>query len=202
MGKIDAFLPQKIVGNMAIYVVAQSETLNPKNEDATADLSSIPDGEWKNLAACKQATFKPDTEDDAEDHFDAVTKTRVKASNTQITGRSWTFQLERYAPVFEAMYQGVKNPLSDATLEAMGSGQPVEIYATNTPYLPVGMKLCMYDGNGSLLKTQYMYGDLRCDGDQTFEGKILRPQAVFEVAASAHNKAVFESALVGTGAAS
>ena len=202
MGKIDAFLPQKIVANMAIFVVPQSETLNPKNEAESGDLSAVADEQWKNLAACKQATFKPDTEDDAEDHFDALTKTRVKAANTQISGRTWTFALERYAPVFEAMYQGVKDPLSDATLEAMGSGEAVEIYATNTPYLPVGMKLCMFDGNGTLLKTQYMYGDLRCDGDQTFEGKILRPQAVFEVAASKHNKAVFESSLVGTGAAS
>ncbi len=202
MSSDNAFLPRKIVGNMALYVVAQTDTLNPLNQEESGDLSAVAEEQWMNVAACKQAQYAPDTEDDAEDFFDAATQTRVKASNTQISGRTWTFDLERYALAFEAMYQGIKDPLSTATLEAMKSGEPVRVYATNSPYIPVGAKLCMYDSNRNLLKTQYFYGNLRCDGDQTFDGKILRPKAVLEVEASVHNTAVFAPGFSGATAAS
>ena len=185
--ELNAFLPRKIVGNMAIYLIPQTPVYSPDNVDETASLESVPKEDWKNIARCKTATYEVATQNDEEDSFDAPTKTRIRQENASVTARKWTFELVRYTVAFDAMYQGVKSPLSAETLELLGAGGKVPIYASNNPYIPVGLKLVMYDGDGNELKTMFMYGNVRCDGNQTFDGKIIRPTLTFEVEASPHN---------------
>ena len=185
--ELKAFLPRKIVGNMAIYLIPQTPVFSPDNADETASLKTVAEEEWQNIARCKTATYEVATQNDEEDSFDAATKTRIRMENASVTARKWTFELERYTVAFDAMYQGVKNPLSPETLEQLGAGGEVQIYASNNPYLPVALKLVMYDGEGNELKTMFMYGNVRCDGNQTFDGKIIRPTLTFEVEASPHN---------------
>lgn len=195
--QLNAFLPRKIVGNMAIYLIPQSAVYTPDSADETAALTSVPEEEWQNVARCRTATYEVSTENDEEDSFDAVTKTRVKQENASVSQRRWTFELERYTVAYDAMYQGVANPLSPETQELLSAGGEVPIYASNNPYIPVGMKLEMYDGEQHLLKTMYMYGNVRCDGNQTFDGKILRPTLTMEVEASPHNVQKNEAAFTG-----
>lgn len=193
---LDVYLPRKISANMALHITPQTETLYPGNT-LGGDLTELQDTEWHNLARCKTAQFEQETDTDQEDAFDWETKTRVRQDNASVIGRRWTFDLERYTVLFDAMYQGVRDPFSAETQTALSAGGKASIYATNDPYLPVAMKLEYYDKNGSLLKTQYMYGNLMCNGSQAFDGKILRPQVVFEVEASVHNVLVNEVALTG-----
>lgn len=195
--KLNAFLPRKIVGNMAIYLIPQTAIFSPDNADETASLKSVSEEEWQNVARCRTATYEVATENDEEDSFDAVTKTRVKMENASISARKWTFELERYTVAYDAMYQGVKDPLSPETQELLSAGGSVPIYASNNPYIPVGMKLEMYDGEQNLLKTMYTYGNVRCDGNQTFDGKIIRPTLTLEVETSPHN--VMENTAAFTG---
>lgn len=195
--QLNAFLPRKIVGNMGIWLIPQSAVYSPDSTDETAALTSVPDEEWQNVARCRTATYEVATENDEEDSYDAITKTRVKQENASVTARKWTFELERYTVAFDAMYQGVKDPLAPETQELLSAGGSVPIYASNNPYLPVGLKLAMYDGEQNLLKTMYMYGNVRCDGNQQFDGKIIRPTLTFEVEASPHNTQKNEAAFTG-----
>lgn len=197
LSQLDAFLPRKIVGNMGIWVIPQSEEYSPSSE--AGDLTVVSDTEWQNVARCRVATYEVTTENDEEDSFDAKTKTRVKMENAQVSARRWQLELERYTVAFDAMYQGVANPLSPETQEKLSAGAevPVPIYASNNPYIPVGVKICMYDGEQNLLKTMYFYANARCDGNQQFDGKIIRPTLVLEVETSTHNCMTLSAAFTG-----
>lgn len=188
LSTVNPFKPVKVAGSLAIWLVPQSDTLNPESAEETADLSTVEDAEWRNIANCKSTTYTQETEDDEEDNFDAVTKTRIRKSNTTITGRTYEFELERYSLFFEALMNGVKDPLSEATATALGAGQKVQIFASNEPNVPVGVKLEMYDKSGNLQWTKYFYADVKADGEMTFDGKILRPKLTAEVTSSVWNK--------------
>lgn len=195
--ELNAFLPRKIVGNIAIYMIPQTAVYTPETAEETAALTSVPAEDWQNVARCRTATYEVGTQNDEEDSFDALTKTRVQKENASVNSRRWTFELERYTVAFDAMYQGVKDPLATETQALLSAGGEVQIYASNNPYIPVGVKLEMYDGEQHLLKTMYMYGNARCDGNQQFDGKIIRPTLTIEVEASPHNVQINEAAFTG-----
>lgn len=187
--------PRKVVGNVAVDIIPQDETYYPTATGDTADLSAVEDATWSNLANVATASYETETETDPENSFDANTLSRVKEDNVSIIGNRWTFSLERYTVLYDALVHGVRDPFSSATQTALEAGTPVQAYASNKATLPVGMRVRVYDNGGNLLKTHYMYGNLRCDGSQEYSGKLIRPQVVFEVTASTHNSITLGAAL-------
>lgn len=195
--EINIWKPQKIQANIIIDAIPQDSTFNPDNADESGALTAVPEDNWKNIARCISATYEQQTESDPENATDKNTRTRVRAENVTVTGRSWRFSLERYTVYMDAMYQGVKDPLSDETAALLSAGGSYQPYSSNSPYIPVALRLTFLDSNQTTWKTQYMYGQLRADGSQTFDGKIIRPELVFEVEPSIHNAVKNEPRLTG-----
>lgn len=195
--KINVWTSQKIQGNIVIDAFAQNGDYVPTNSEETGKLTTAPEEIWKNLARCIDATHEQATETDPENSVDAVTGTRIQTENTTVTGHTWRFRLERYTVFMDAMYQGVKDPLSDATAEKLSAGGEYMPYESNSPYVPVALRLTFLDSNGKRWKRMYMYGNLRADGSQTFDGKIIRPELVFEYEPSVHTAAINEPRLTG-----
>lgn len=199
LSPVNPFKPQKIAGNIGIFVIPQDETHNADSTEATADLSTIDEEEWvkHNIANCKSTQYTQDTEDDEEDSYDAINHVRVKKSNTTITARRYEFELERYSMLFEAVLHGVADPLSDATIAKMSAGEKLPIYQSNDPNIPVGVKLEMWDKGNHKMWTKFFYADMKADGELSIEGKILRPKLTMEVSASKFNQHISEQAFTG-----
>ncbi len=117
------WVPQKISPKSAIYVIPQDGTFFPENTDAGADLTKVEASKWKNIAAIKTMTYNQETEDDESQFFDAMTHLWVKEKNTQISGRTWEVEVERYTLFYEALLHGVADPLSDETIAKMSAGE-------------------------------------------------------------------------------
>lgn len=194
---INVWASQKIQGNIIIDAFSQGGDYVPSNKLETGDLTAAPEEMWKNIARCKDATHEQQTQTDPEDSTDETTGTRYQSENVTVTGHTWRFSLERYTVFMDAMYQGVKDPLSDETAEKLSAGGKYMPYESNSPYVPVALRLKFTDANGTLWKTMYMYGNLRADGSQTFDGKIIRPQLVFEFEPSVHTASINEARLTG-----
>ena len=198
MATIDIFKPIKTPVNIAIYVAERTETYAPTNEEDSGSLIDRPEEDWKNLAMCKQATTDVSTENDEEDAFDAISKKRVRNENPMVTSRRMTYDMERQTPLYFALFNGVKNPMSAETLAALESGKGVQFGSTNDPKVPVCFKEVAYDDKQNELWSKYLYGNLINTGSQTYDGKISRPQLQFEEESSPHNKIVPSAFFLGT----
>lgn len=185
--QVDAFAARKIPAAAALYIIAQDAVFNPDSTSAEADLSKVEDSAWKNINRVKTLNYKQGTADDEEESFDAPTSTWVKKANTYITDRTYEVELERTTPLFEAMYYGVADPLGEESITAMGAGQKLEIFRSNDPYIPVGVRLEIWDKAQKKYKTQYFYADLRADAEMSYDGKIIRPKVTLEVSPSVWN---------------
>lgn len=192
------WLPQKIKSNATLYVIPQDGTFYPENTAAEADLTKVTD-KWKNVAAIKSISYKQDTEDDESEYFDANTHIRVSEDNTVIKKRTYELELERYTLVYEALFHGVANPLADATIAQMSaeSETGVPIYRSTDPNVPVGVKMELWDAAQHKYLTRYFYANLKADGEQSLDGKILRPKITLEVIASTWNVEKLEQAMTG-----
>lgn len=161
----------------------------PLGEDGQSNLVTFDD--WKTLSRCKQASEDVATESDPEDAFDELTHTRVKNENLMVSTRSVTYDMERQTILYTAIYNGIADPMSSSTLEAISSGKGVKINETNNPKVKVAMKEETYNDTNKLLFTKYSYGYLIATGTQTADGKISRPQIKFELEPSPHNQLVY-----------
>lgn len=191
------FYPQRVAVGVAIYIIPQSAVLFPESTEESADLSKVEPSLWKNIAASKSMKLTQDTEDDEENYFDSFTHTWVKRANTSITGRKFEFELEKYSMLFEAVYKGVANPLSEETMAKMGAGESLPIFRSNDPYIPVGVKIEQWDKRENKLTTMFFYGDIKADGELSMDGKILRPKLTLEVSASVWNTQENTAAFTG-----
>jgi hypothetical protein len=198
MATIDIYRPIKTPVNIALYVAPRSEVYKPESLEETASLEARPDEDWKNLAMCKQATTEVSTENDQEDAFDANAKKRVRNENPMVTSRRTTYDMERQTVLYAAIFNGIKNPMSEETLTALASGKGVQLGSTNDPKVALCMKEMAYDDKQNLLWTKYSYGYLINAGNQTYDGKISRPQLQFEEESSQHNTIVFSPFYLGT----
>ncbi len=181
------WVPQKISPKSAIYVIPQDGTFYPESTEATADLTKVEEGKWKNIAAIKTVTYNQETEDDESQFFDAGTHLWVKEKNTQISGRTWEVEVERYTLFYEALLHGVADPLADETIAKMsaGEGEGLPIFQSNDPNVPVGVKMEIWDGSQHKLLTRYFYAYLKASGELAQDGsKILRPKLTLELQAS------------------
>ena len=194
---IDIYNPIKTPVNIALYVAPRTEVFYPSNADVTGSLMARSEEDWKNLAMCKQATTEVQTENDQEDAFDAIAKKRVRAENPMVTSRRTTYDMERQTVLYSAIFNGIKDPMSDATLEALASGKGVQLGSTNDPKVPVCMKEIAYDDKQNTLWTKYIYGYLINTGNQTYDGKISRPQLQFEEESSVHNVILYSNFYLG-----
>lgn len=197
MATIDIYRPIKTPVNIALYVAPRTDVFSPNNESEEARLSTRLESEWKNLAMCKQATTEVQTENDQEDAFDAIAKKRVRAENPMVTSRRTTYDMERQTVLYSAIFNGIKDPMSDATLTALASGEGVQLGSTNDPKIPVCLKEIAYDDKQNLLWEKYLYGYLINTGNQTYDGKISRPQLQFEEESSVHNVIVYSNFYLG-----
>ena len=198
MATIDIYRPIKTPVNIALYVAPRSEVYKPESLEETASLEARPEEDWKNLAMCKQATTEVSTENDQEDAFDANAKKRVRNENPMVTSRRTTYDMERQTVLYAAIFNGIKDPMSDTTLAALASGKGVQLGSTNDPKVALCMKEMAYDDKQNLLWTKYNYGYLINAGNQTYDGKISRPQLQFEEESSVHNTIVFSAFYLGT----
>jgi hypothetical protein len=198
MATIDIYRPIKTPVNIGIDVAPRTEVYDPYNAEETGSLIARPVDDWKNLAMCKQATTEVATENDPEDAFDAVALKRVKVENPSVTTRTTTYDMERQTPLYSAIYNGVKDPMSEETLNALASGEGVQIGGTTDPKVAVCLRERAYDDKQHLLWTRYMYGFLINAGSQTYDGKLSRPQLQVEEESSIHNKIVFTPFFLGT----
>jgi hypothetical protein len=197
MATIDIYKPIKTPVNIALFVAPRTEAYDPFNAEETGSLTARPEDDWKNLAMCKQATTEVQTENDQEDAFDAIAKKRVRAENPMVTSRRTTYDMERQTVLYSSIFNGIKDPMSDATLTALASGEGVQLGSTNDPKVPVCMKEIAYDDKQNMLWTKYLYGYLINTGNQTYDGKISRPQLQFEEESSIHNKIVYSNFYLG-----
>ena len=198
MATIDIYRPIKTPVNIALYVAPRSEVYKPESLEETASLEARPEEDWKNLAMCKQATTEVSTENDQEDAFDANAKKRVRNENPMVTSRRTTYDMERQTVLYAAIFNGIKDPMSDTTLAALASGKGVQLGSTNDPKVALCMKEMAYDDKQNLLWTKYNSGYLINAGNQTYDGKISRPQLQFEEESSVHNTIVFSAFYLGT----
>lgn len=198
MATIDIYRPIKTPVNIGLYVAPRTDVYKPESLDETASLEARPKEDWKNLAMCKQATTEVSTENDQEDAFDANAKKRVRNENPMVTSRRTTYDMERQTVLYAAIFNGIKDPMSDETLAALASGKGVQLGATNDPKVALCMKEMAYDDKQNLLWTKYNYGYLINAGNQTYDGKISRPQLQFEEESSVHNTIVFSPFYLGT----
>ena len=197
MATIDIYRPIKTPVNIALYVAQRSEVYKPESLEETASLEARPEEDWKNLAMCKQATTEISTENDQEDAFDANAKKRVRNENPMVTSRRTTYDMERQTVLYAAIFNGIKDPMSDTTLAALASGKGVQLGSTNDPKVALCMKEMAYDDKQNLLWTKFQYGYLINTGNQTYDGKISRPQLQFEEESSLYNTIVFSNFYLG-----
>lgn len=195
---IDIYRPIKTPVNIALFVAPRTDTYKPDITEEAASLESRSADDWKNLAMCKQATTEVQTENDQEDAFDAVAKKRVRNENPMVTSRRTTYDMERQTILYSAIFNGIKDPMSDATLTALASGKGVQLGSTNDPKVALCLKEEAYDDKQHLLWTKYSYGFLINTGNQTYDGKISRPQIQFEEESSPHNTIVYSPFYLGT----
>lgn len=198
MATIDIFRPIKTPVNIALYVAARTEVYTPESTEETASLENRPEEDWKNLAMCKQATTEVSTENDEEDAFDANAKKRVRNENPMVTSRRTTYDMERQTNLYFAIFNGIKNPMSEETLSALASGKSVQLGSTNDPKVPICLKEMAYDDKQNLLWTKFLYGYLINAGSQTYDGKLSRPQLQFEEESSLYNAYLPSPFLLGT----
>ena len=198
MATIDIYRPIKTPVNIGLYVAPRTDVYKPESLDESASLEARPEEDWKNLAMCKQATTEVSTENDQEDAFDANAKKRVRNENPMVTSRRTTYDMERQTVLYAAIFNGIKNPMSEETLTALASGKGVQLGSTNDPKVALCMKEMAYDDKQNLLWTKYSYGYLINAGNQTYDGKISRPQLQFEEESSQHNTIVFSPFYLGT----
>lgn len=186
MATVNPWVSQKISPKSAIYVIPQDETYFPENTDDGADLTKVEEAKWKNIAAIKTMTYNQETEDDESQFFDAVTHLWVKEKNTQISGRTWEIEVERYTLFYEALLHGAADPLSDETVGKMSAGcGGLPIFQSNDPNVPVGVKMEIWDGSQHKLLTRFFYAYLKASGELAQDGtKILRPKITLELQAS------------------
>ena len=198
MATIDIFRPIKTPVNIALYVAPRTEVYTPESTTETALLEARPEEDWKNLAMCKQATTEVSTENDEEDAFDALAKKRVRNENPMVTSRRTTYDMERQTVLYFAIFNGIKDPMSKETLTALASGKGVQLGSTNDPKIAICLKEEAYDDKQNLLWTKFLYGYLINAGNQTYDGKISRPQLQFEEESSLYNTYVPSPFLLGT----
>lgn len=198
MASIDIYRPIKTPVNIGLDVAPRTETYSPLNAESTGSLVSRPEEDWKNLAMCKQAVTEVATENDPEDAFDAVALKRVRVENPMVTTRTTTYDMERQTVLYFAIFNGVKDPMSDETLAALASGEGVQLGGTTDPKVPLCVRERAYDDKQNLLWTRYMYGYLINAGSQTYDGKISRPQLQVEEESSPHSKIVPSPFFLGT----
>lgn len=186
MATVNPWITQKIVPQSAIYVIPQDATFYPENISDEADLSKVEEMNWKNIGAIKTVTYNQETEDDESIYYDAIAQVRVKEKNTQISGRTWEIEVEKYTLFYEALLHGAKDPLSDDTVAKMSAGcGGLPIFQSNDPNVPVGVKMEIWDLSQHKLLTRFFYAYLKASGELAQDGtKILRPKLTLELQAS------------------
>lgn len=191
MAEIDLYKAIKTVYNVALYGAEWTDTYKPDNADLTGDLSTRADEDWHNFARCKQATTDVQTEEDQEDSYDAVAKKRMRVPNTKVTTRGQSYEMERQTLLYTLMFNGVKNPFSAETIEAVSNGKVMQLGGTSNPRVPICLKEETYDDEQNLLFTRFQYGYIITTGQQVSDGKISRPTLTFEEEPSPHNGILF-----------
>lgn len=194
---IDIYKGIKTVFNKRISIAPWTSEYKPDaplSEDGQSNL--IARADYQVLSRCKQSTDNVNTENDPEDAFDEKTLTRVRTENTMVTTRVSTFDMERQTALYIAIYNGVKDPMSQETIDAIASGKGVPFNSTNNPKVPVAMKEETFNDKKDLLFTKYSYGYIVATGQQTSDGKISRPQIQYEIEPSEHTQIVYAPAFL------
>ena len=178
-----------------LYVCEQTATRNPENGEDTGKLSNLADGTWKLMANVNTYQLSPEIQNDEKEFQDeGNSNVRVKINDATITRRTLEFNVVNYTPLFDAIVNGVKNPMSTD----YGAEQEVPIFENSDPYVPLCFKLIKRK-KGVELQTQYFYGRLMVGDAVSYDGKIIEPKITIEVqtAKGGHNVAINTAAFTG-----
>lgn len=176
--------------NAIVHIVEQDDTLNPDNSDTTGSLKGLEESKWNLLANINEITITPETEDDEIEYFDDRTKTRIKDPQTTITRHTVEMEAVNCPVILDAILKGVPNPTSAETIAQLSAGSEdgAPIFATNDPYVYVGVRVKVYDSNKRHMQTWYFYARIKATEAVTLNGKTVKPKITAETQQSEHNR--------------
>lgn len=170
--------------NATVEIVEQSETLSPNSDNGDLTAESVTG--WQVLANVATFSVTPETENDEVEYFSPHSLSRVKEPNTTISRRNMEFQVVNYPPLLDLLAKGGK--LSDSAHAAGGDADGFALFANNDPKIPVGLRVKVYNGNGTHLYTMWLYGTIMTTSATEYNGKIIQPTIQVEVQPSRWNK--------------
>lgn len=170
--------------NAKVEIVEQTSTLSPTS--SSGDLTASTVTGWQVLANVATFSVTPETENDEVEYFSPHSLARVKEPNTTVSRTTMEFQVVNYPPLLDMLAKGGR--LSDSEHAAGGDSDGFALFANNDPKIPVGLRVSVYNGSGTLLYTMWFYGNIMTTSATEYNGKIIQPTIQVEVQPSQWNK--------------
>lgn len=172
------------LGNVVSFVAAGDKYT------AATDIAKAADVAWSILGSVEELSHSPQTEDDAISYFDPVTHRYVEDKNTEVKSDQLKAKIVDWSPfLWQLKYR------MGSAMEA-DKAQP--IFASSEPSVRCWLKVEKYNNRKELLCTQYVFADVRIDGELAENNKIARPTLVLDVVSSVNNVMIPTEALTGT----
>ena len=191
---IDLYATNTVKVNATVHIAALTDTIRPDNTETTGSLIALEEENWQKLARVNTFKITPETEDDEVEYFDQDTLSRVKDPQTSILRRTIEMSVVNYPVLFDAIVKGVPNPLS-AEAQAQLSAESEEgapLFRSNDPYVPVAMRITLYNATQQKLQTMYCYAKIKATGETEYNGKTQQPTIEAEIQPSVNNRLVNE----------
>ena len=172
------------MGNVVSFVEAGDKYT------ADTDVSKAADVAWKLLGRVEELSHSPQTEDDAVAYFDPNTQKYNEDKNTEVKSDQFKTKIADWSPFVWQLKYRTENPLE--------AGKIVPMFALSEPSVRCWVKVEKYDGKKRLLCTQYLFCDVRIDGEIAENNKLARPTLILDVVPSVNNGMIATEALTGT----
>lgn len=175
------------MGNIVSFVEAGS-----KYNEST-DIAKATDVAWKVLGRVEELSHSPQTEDDAVAYFDPNTQKYNEDKNTEVKSDQFKTKIVDWSPFLWQLKYRMEG--------ALVADEPQQLFALSAPSIRCWVHIEKYDGKKNKLCDQYIFCDVRIDGEIAENNKLARPTLVLDVVPSVHNVQIATAALVGAAAA-
>ncbi len=145
------------------------------------DIQTITDAPWQPLAQAGSVKMGTETTDDAFDYFAIAALVFTEQKNTTAKTTNFTAVCREYTELMWSIaYRNGGIPDDDGFYP---------MFTTNNMGKYVWVKMTKYDNNTrNKIAEQYVYCELRLDGDLEETNANIRPTLIMEVIPSAYNK--------------
>ena len=171
------------MGNIVSFVEAGS-----KYNEST-DIAKATDVAWKVLGRVEELSHSPQTEDDAVAYFDPNTQKYNEDKNTEVKSDQFKAKIVDWSTFLWQLKYRTQGPPE--------TGKIIPMFALSEPCIRCWVKVEKYDGKKRLLCTQYLFCDVRIDGEIAENNKLARPTLVLDVVPSVNNGMIATEALTG-----